>query len=92
MTLAQHPHVTTPGRSPAGRVLQVGPPLPAVEAELPARFDAVRLPSATEEFLAARGAEFVAAITSGRVGVDTGTVLTPVPGSNSTFDTTEVIR
>jgi lactate dehydrogenase-like 2-hydroxyacid dehydrogenase len=58
----------TPGTVP-GRVLQVGPLMPAVEAELAARFNHSVLPEAAGDFLAARGAEFTAAITSARTGV-----------------------
>ncbi|MFH5821271.1 2-hydroxyacid dehydrogenase [Georgenia sp. AZ-5] len=74
MTLAQPSQTTTPGTSPAGRVLQVGPLLPSLEAELHARFDVVRLPRPAERFLAVSGPEFVAAITTARVGVDANTL------------------
>ncbi|MBM0237011.1 2-hydroxyacid dehydrogenase [Micromonospora sp. ATA32] len=54
-----------------GRVLQVGPLMASLEAELRSRFAAVRLPDApdTDSFLDQHGKEFVAAVTSGRVGV-----------------------
>lgn len=52
-------------------VLQVGPLMPVLAAELAATYGAVRLPEgpAAESFLAERGERFVAAVTSGRVGV-----------------------
>lgn len=52
-----------------GRVLQVGPLMPTVETELEARFNRAVLPDAPADFLAARGADFDAAITSARTGV-----------------------
>lgn len=61
------------GRSPVGRVLQVGPLKPSLEESLAADYDALVLPSdagARAAFLVEHGAGVTAVVTSGRTGVD----------------------
>jgi hydroxypyruvate reductase len=61
----------THGSYPPGRVLQVGPLMPSLTAELAEMFGAVKLPEPprTDPFLTSRGSEFVAVVTSGTTGV-----------------------
>jgi lactate dehydrogenase-like 2-hydroxyacid dehydrogenase len=56
----------------AGSVLQVGPLLPALQAEIAAEFGAERLPDGEgrDRFLQERGADIRLVVTSGKVGVD----------------------
>jgi lactate dehydrogenase-like 2-hydroxyacid dehydrogenase len=73
--------VSTPLNSPVlssssppldGSVLQVGPLLPALQAEIAAEFGAERLPDGEDRasYLDARGAGIRLVVTSGKVGVD----------------------
>ncbi|WBB62594.1 2-hydroxyacid dehydrogenase [Streptomyces sp. WMMC500] len=81
-----------------GRVLQVGPLMPSLAETLRGTYGALVLPDGGDEraaFLAARGSEVVAAVTSGRAGVGTG-LMTALPRLGAVinfgvgYDTTDV--
>ncbi|QTG81239.1 2-hydroxyacid dehydrogenase [Arthrobacter crystallopoietes] len=81
-------------------VLQVGPLMPAVQDPITTEYGAVRLPDDADEraaFLAARGAEFGVAVTSGRFGVGTELMnqlphLRAVINFGVGYDTTDVAQ
>ena len=64
------PH-RTDSSFPQGRVLQVGPLMPSLSAQLAEVFGAVELPEGPRmgPFLTSQGSEFVAVVTSGTTGV-----------------------
>ncbi|MCG7595258.1 2-hydroxyacid dehydrogenase [Mycobacterium sp. PSTR-4-N] len=84
--------------SSSGAVLQVGPLKPSLEQTLAREYGARVLPESDDEraaFLAEHGADFTAAVTSGRTGVDAGLMaalphLGAVINFGVGYDTTDV--
>ncbi|GAA3934012.1 2-hydroxyacid dehydrogenase [Actinomadura viridis] len=85
-----------PMERPLERVLQVGPLLPSLHRNLVEHYDAVLLDEQPDGYLDRHGADFVAVVTTARVGVDRALMdrlprLRAVVNFGVGYDTTDVV-